>query len=85
MAPTWVPRWSQNGEKIDAKIDHKFDASWDRFLEGFWWILGGKKDPSWHRNQSKIGIICEKAFFEKTLFFLMKNNDFEGSGGPSWE
>ena len=42
MAPTWVLRWSQNGEKIDAKIDQKFDASWDRFLLGFWSILGGK-------------------------------------------
>ena len=29
MAPTWVPKWSQDGQKIDAKIDHLFDASWE--------------------------------------------------------
>ena len=85
MAPTWVPRWGQNEGKNDAKIDQKFDASWDRFLEGFWWILVGKMEPSWYQNPSKIGINCEKAFFEKTLFFYRKNNDFEGSRGPSWE
>ena len=28
---------------------------------------------------------CEKRFFEKTSVFIRKNNDFEGSGGPSWE
>ena len=54
MAPTWIPKWSQDGQKIDAKIDQKFDASWDRFLGGFWWILEGKMEPSWHQNRSKI-------------------------------
>ena len=53
MAPTWVPRGSQNEEKIDAKIDQKFDASWDRFLGGFYWILGTKIDPSWYQNGIK--------------------------------
>ena len=33
-------------------------------------------EPSWHQNPSKIGISCEKAFFEKTMFFLRKNNVF---------
>ena len=56
MAPTQVPRWSQNGEKIDAKIDLKFDASWNRFLKGFWWILGGKMEASWHQNATKINL-----------------------------
>ena len=53
MAPTWVPRGSQNEEKIDAKIDQKFDASWNRFLGGFWWILGTKIEPSWHQDGIK--------------------------------
>ena len=53
MAPTWVPKWSLNGEKIDAKIDQKFDASWDRFLERFWWILEGKMEASWDPKSSK--------------------------------
>ncbi len=39
MAPTWVPKWSQDGQKIDAQMHHFFDASWNRFLGGFWWIL----------------------------------------------
>ena len=51
--------------KIDAKIDQKFDASWDRFSEGFWWIWGGKMEPSWHQKRSKIDANCEKRFFEK--------------------
>ena len=35
LAPTWVPRWSQNGEKIDAKIDQKIDAFQDRIMLNF--------------------------------------------------
>ena len=50
MAPTWLPKWSQNGPKIDAKIDQNFDGFRDRFLEGFWWILGAKMEPSWGKN-----------------------------------
>ena len=50
MAATWVPRWSQNGEKIDANIDQKIDASWDRFLAGFGRILGAKMEPCWPQN-----------------------------------
>ena len=46
MAPTWVPKWSQDGQKIDAKMHHFFDASWNRFLGGFWWILATKIEPS---------------------------------------
>ena len=67
MAPTWVPRWSQNGEKIDAKIDQKFDASWDlffgRILVDFGKENGGKlasqndqksKPPLKRKNQLNI-------------------------------
>ena len=42
MAPTWLPKRSQNRIKIEAKIDQNFDASWDRIFEGFWWILEAK-------------------------------------------
>ena len=31
IAPTWPPRWCQDGSKIYQKMD----ASWDRFLKGF--------------------------------------------------
>ena len=53
MAPTWPPKRSQNQLKIDPKIDHFFSASWNRFLEGFWWILEGKMEASWHQNRTK--------------------------------
>ena len=35
MAPTWLPKWSQDGQKFDPKLDHFFDASWGRFLNEF--------------------------------------------------
>ena len=44
MAPTWLPKWIQDGQKTDPKIDHVLDASWDRFLDGFWWILDAKNE-----------------------------------------
>ena len=34
---------------------------------------------------SQIDPNFERRFFEKTMFFLRKNNDFEGSGGRSWD
>ena len=51
--PTWVPKWSQLEQKIDPKINHFLDASWNRFLVGFWWILGAKMEPSWHQHGIK--------------------------------
>ena len=51
--PTWVPKRSQLGQKIDPKIDHFLDASWNRFLGGFCWILGAKMEPSWYQNGIK--------------------------------
>ena len=35
MAPSGLPKWSQNPEKIDAKIDGNFDTCWERILNGF--------------------------------------------------
>ncbi len=46
MAPTWPPKQSQNQLKIDPKIDNFFSVSWNRFLEGFWWILDAKMKQS---------------------------------------
>ena len=77
MAPTWLPRWSQNGEKFDAKIDQKIDASWDRFLEGFWWILGGKMEASWHQNGIKNVHNFERRFFEKSCSRCSGGSIFE--------
>ena len=48
--PTWLQLGSQNGAKnevkIDPKIDQIFNASWNRLLEGFWWILDAKMKQS---------------------------------------
>ena len=38
LSGSWVPKWSQLGQKLDPTIDHFLDASWNRFLRGFWWI-----------------------------------------------
>ena len=50
LVPTWVPKWSQLGQKIAPKIVHFLDASWNRFS----WILmdfgsqnGAKLAPKW--------------------------------------
>ena len=42
-------------------------------------------EACWHQNRSKIDANLEERFFEKTLFFLRKNHDFEGSGGSKLE
>ena len=64
--PTWVPKWSQLGQKIDPKIDHFLDASWNRFLVGFWWILGAKMEPSWHQNGIKNRCLLGRAIFQNS-------------------
>ena len=59
LGPSWRPlgavlavlaaSWAVLGRlKIDVKIDQNFDVSWDLFLLGFGWILGGKMEASWH-------------------------------------
>ena len=49
---------------------------------GFWFDFGGmlasKIDP-------KSELTSRGRFFKKTLILQRKNNDFQGSGGPSWE
>ena len=54
------------------------------FLEDF----GGFYFPKWSQDASKnlleIDVNLERLFFQKTSFFLRKNNDFEGSRGRSW-
>ena len=66
MDPSWPSKSQQNRRKIDAKIDRKNDASWNRFLEGFWWIFGGKMEACWHQNREKIEANFEERFFEKS-------------------
>jgi len=84
MAPTWLPKRSQNREKIEAN-DQNFDASWDRFLVDFCGFGEAKWGQVGIKIASKIDPNFERRFFEKALFFRRKNNEFEGSGGRSWE
>ena len=54
--PTWFQlgsKRSPNQLKIDPKIDQCFNASWNRILEGFWWILDTKMKQSWAQNGIK--------------------------------
>ena len=66
LAANLYRKSSQKLIKIDAKIDQKIDASWDRFLDGFWWISGTKMKPSWHQNGIKIKVVrkSEKTHLE---------------------
>ena len=48
---------------------------------GFGRILEVEMEASWQLNRRKIDANFERQFFEKTLFFLRKNHDFEGSKG----
>ena len=66
MAPRWLPKSKQHRRKIDAKIDRKSDASWNLFLEGFWWMFGGKLEACWHPNRANIDPNFEERFFEKS-------------------
>ena len=50
-------RYHQNPKKSIQKSIKKSDASWDRFLKGFWWILGGEMEPSWDQNPIKIDVM----------------------------
>ena len=50
MAPTWLPKRSQNGLKIDAKIDQNYDGFRDRFLKDFSGFLA----PKWSQVGTKI-------------------------------
>ena len=72
MAPSWPPKSKQHRRKIDANIDRKRYASWDRFLEDFLWIFGGKMETCWHQNLTQIDTNFEERIFEKTLFFIRK-------------
>ena len=80
MVPTWSPKRSQNGEKIEAKIDQNFDASWGRIFEGFWWIWEGKMEPSWDQNRPQIPYEHRNAILRKSCSHRCGGVNFLGSG-----
>ena len=77
MVPTWLPKRSQNREKIEAKIDQNFDASWGRIFEGFWWIWGGKMEA--RTNPS-----CPSRFLRCLGGLLGRLERSKGSLKASW-
>ena len=85
MAPTWLPKRTQKRKKMEAKNDQNFDASWGRFFKNFDRFGEAKWSQVSTQIASKIDPNIERRFFEITLFFFRKTNDFEGSGGRSWE
>ena len=88
IAPTWYPRWNQDGQKIDPKIDHFFDTSWDRSLKQFWWFFVTKQSQVGTKIGSKIGSKIngnfERRFF-KNLAPAAAGARFSGLGCGSWE
>ena len=73
LGPKKVPSWSQNGVKIDEKIDQKIDGFGNRFLKGFWWLLGRILAPKSRPKSilSSKGVFLKKHCFSsgKTVFF----------------
>ena len=67
MVPTWLPKWSQDGQKIDPKID-----SFLMLLKSiFGWIMldyGPKLSHVGNNMVSKIDVNFERPFFKKTCF-----------------
>ena len=65
LGPKKVPSWSRNGVKIDEKIDQKFDGFGNRFLKGFWWILGKILVP---KSTPKSMLSSKGGFLKNTIF-----------------
>ena len=84
MVPTWLPKWSQDGQKIDPKIDHFL-----MLLKSiFGWIMldyGPKLSHIGNKMVSKIDVNFESLFFKKSWFFLRKNSVFWDPMGRSWK
>ena len=87
--PTWFQLGPQNGARIEKKSKQKsikiLMALGVKFLKDFGGFGMAKWSQVGTRIASKIDPNFERRCFEKTLFFLRKNNDFEGSGGRSWD
>ena len=87
--PTWFQLGFQNGAKIEKKSKPNAIKIWMPLGVGFLKDFGGFGRAKWSqvgiRIASQIDPNFERRFFEKTLFFRRKTNDFEGSGAQSWE
>ena len=83
--PTWPQLGPQDGaqiesksiKKTDLKINHFFSASWNRFLNVFWWIWGGKMEASCHPNGIQNVHYFERRFVEKSCSRCSGGSIFE--------
>ena len=80
MAPTWLPKRSQNGLKIDAKIDQNFDGFRDRFLKDFGGFLAPKSIKSRPKNDQKT-IQNRSKLDQKSI--IIENGDQESHRSAS--
>ena len=46
IGPTWLPKLTPDGYKIDAKIYYLFRCLLNSFFFRCWWILGGEMEPN---------------------------------------
>ena len=83
----WLDFPSQVGTQNPPKLlknrcqDTFPNSFFDRFLEGFWWILEVKwKQPKSIKNRCQL----RRAIFWKIVLSLQRGLDFSGSGGLSW-
>ena len=90
LGPSWRSCRPLVRLKIHAKIDRKSDASWNRFLERFWWI--------WKKNRGMLALKsnknrCQlrKAIFWKNLVFplgktmIFRVQGIEVGGKTRWK
>jgi len=87
--PTWLQLGSQNESNIDQKSKPKAINFFMPLGVGFLIDFGGfgkqngaKLAPKSHQKSMPTS---KGGFLKKHCFSLGKNNDFEGSGGRSWE
>ena len=87
-SPTWLQVGLPNQRKIEEKSVQKSIEKTMHLGIDFWTDFGGFLDAKWRHvgtNIDQKSMPTSKTYFlKKTLFFLRKNNDFEGSGGRSW-
>ena len=75
MVPTWLPKWSQDGQKIDPKIDHFLML----FKSIFGWLMLDyvpKLSHVGNKMVSKIDVNFERPF-SKNIVFPRKTMFFE--------
>ena len=74
------PKREPKSIEFETNIDRVFNAFWDLIFGEYCSILESKLNQVGIQIVSKIDTSFEKRFFQQTLIFIRKNNNFEGSG-----